>query len=160
MGTNDLSLNFMSSRERLLTTMAHKELDHVPLFLKRWLRPFLRSPSAPFRDQFHRVEESLKLGLDDAVTYEVPRPRDERTGARVEKRLLPGERYPVLFKEYETPKGTLTQIVRQTDDWKLGMRFRSSTTRSCRGAESRRESGYLPYPPCKGTLVNSVAISR
>lgn len=61
----------VSSRERLLTAIGHKEADHVPLYYKWWGRPFLRSPSEPFRNQFHRVDESLKMGLDDTVTFEV-----------------------------------------------------------------------------------------
>jgi len=111
----------MSSRERLLTAIEHKEPDHVPLYFKWWSRRFLHSPAEPWRDQFHRVEESLRMGLDDTVTFEAPHlVLSEDVKMRGRKEMLPGGRYPVLYKEYETPMGMLTQVVHQTADWPHG----------------------------------------
>ena len=36
---------------------------------------------------------------------------------RIRKEKVAGEPFPYLFKEYDTPKGVLRQIVRQTPDW-------------------------------------------
>ncbi|MBO3802998.1 MAG: hypothetical protein JTT11_03860, partial [Candidatus Brockarchaeota archaeon] len=38
----------------------------------------------------------------------------------VRKEVIPGERYPILVKEYRTPEGALKQAVRQTPDWPHG----------------------------------------
>jgi len=44
----------------------------------------------------------------------------EGVGVRQWKDEPPGARYPLLHKEYETPDGTLSVAVNQTDDWPYG----------------------------------------
>jgi hypothetical protein len=110
----------LPSRDRLLQAIAHEEPDRVPLFPKWWERPYLADKGQAWRDQFERVERLLGLGLDDSVGFDVPRPMARGIKARVWKTKPAGERWPLLFKEYDTPKGTLRQVVRQTADWPHG----------------------------------------
>jgi len=62
----------------------------------------------------------MKLGLDDSVGFEPPKILSPDVTVRVRKEIVPGERCPLLNKEYETPKGTLWQAVCQTKDWPHG----------------------------------------
>ncbi|MBO3803072.1 MAG: hypothetical protein JTT11_04240 [Candidatus Brockarchaeota archaeon] len=104
----------------MLQAIDHHEPDHVPLCLKWWERPFLSDRSQAWRDQFERVDRILGLGLDDTVGFDVPRPMAREVKVKVRKDRPPGEPFPVLTKEYVTPKGTLKQVVRQTADWPHG----------------------------------------
>jgi hypothetical protein len=110
----------LSSRDRMLQAINHREPDHIPLYLKWWERPFLSDKSQGWRNQFERADSVLHLGLEDTVGFDVPRPMSEDVKMRVWKERPAGERWPLLFKEYETPKGTLRQVVRQTSDWPHG----------------------------------------
>ena len=111
----------MSSKERILRTIEHEEPDHVPLYNRLWDRNFLQDPAKPWRDQFDMVEQILKLGIDQGMEFVAPRNRlNPEVETRVWKEQVPGEQYPLLHKEWTTPKGTLTRIVRQTWDWPHG----------------------------------------
>jgi len=110
----------LSSRDRMLQAMDHHEPDHVPFCLKWWERPFLSDRSQAWRNQFERVDIMLKLGLDDTVGFDVPRAMAKEVKIKLRKEKPAGEPWPILTKEYTTPKGTLKQIVRQTPDWPHG----------------------------------------
>jgi hypothetical protein len=81
------------------------------------------------------VERQVEMGLDAFVQlpprppivvndhynlYGLPVRYDPRveTQERIERRE--GESWPILVKEYHTPRGTLRAEVRQTDDWRSG----------------------------------------
>jgi len=110
----------LTSRDRLLLAINHEEPDHIPLYLKWWERPFLADRGQGWVDQYERVDRMLDLGLDDTVGFDVPRPIAPDVRVRVWKEKPAGEAFPLLFKEYETPKGTLRQVVRRTADWPHG----------------------------------------
>ena len=112
--------NELSSRERVVCAIRHSEVDHVPLFFRWWSRRYLSSKEDAWRDQFERVKKTTALGLDDAVDFEPLRAFDAEVSIRVRKETVLGERYPLLHKEYRTPKGTLTQVACQTADWPHG----------------------------------------
>jgi len=110
----------LTSRDRLLMAINHEEPDHIPLYLKWWERPFLDDKSRGWGNQFERVDRVLDLGLDDTVGFDVPRPIAPDVRVRVWKDRPAGEQWTLLFKEYDTPKGTLRQVVRKTADWPHG----------------------------------------
>jgi len=107
----------LCSKERLMSAIGHSETDHVPLYQKWWLRHYLSSKDDGWRDQFERVKKTTKLGLDDTVGFEPPKTFDPEVKIRLRKEGVSREKYPLLVKEYETPKGTLRQVVCQTEDW-------------------------------------------
>jgi len=107
----------MSSRDRLLCAINHEEPDHLPLYLRACDRGYFIDKGKPWHGQFERVGQALELGLDDTVGFTVELQLNPDIRIRRRKRELPGERYPILIKEYDTPKGTLRQVVRQTRDW-------------------------------------------
>jgi hypothetical protein len=112
--------NEMSSRQRILQAFIHSEVDHVPLLIRWWSRQYLSNKNDSWRDQFERVLKTTNLGLDDAVEFEPPRMFNPEVTVKVRRESRPGERYPMLFKEYHTPKGVLSQVAYQTDDWPHG----------------------------------------
>jgi len=118
----------LSSRERMLYAMLGQQPDHVPLW-NLW-----RNPDVPFtyRNQVERAEAVVGLGLDDTLLLQPPLNKTEHYDAnrvegiftRIKRDTRPGERYPVLSKEYLTADGCLRQVVRQTEDWPYGDEIR------------------------------------
>jgi len=64
--------------------------------------------------------ETLKLGIDDAVAIHPPFYLNEGIKIRISEEKLQTEKYPLLTKLYETPKGSLSKVVRKTPDWPHG----------------------------------------
>ncbi len=107
---------WMTSRERILATCAHQATDHVPLHLEVHPSYLTHHPQiATWKDQFERTQFLLSLGVDAMVEVWLPDPtfhpdvtvrswREESNG-----RVL-------LGKEYDTPAGSLRQVIRETDD--------------------------------------------
>jgi len=110
----------LSSRKRLLSAIDHSEVDYVPFYQKFWHRGCLSSKEDAWKDQFERVRKTTRLGLEDTVGFEIPRAFSPEVKIVRQKQVLPGELDPFLYQEYQTPKGTLEQIVRQTKDWPHG----------------------------------------
>jgi uroporphyrinogen-III decarboxylase len=118
----------LPSRERMLCAMRGQQPDHVPLW-NLW-----RNLDVPFtyRNQVERAEAVVGLGLDDTLLLQPPLNKTEHYDAnrvegistRIKRDVLPGERYPVLSKEYLTADGSLRQVVRQTEDWPYGDEIR------------------------------------
>ncbi len=132
----------LTSRERLLTAIAHRKPDHVPLLSwcfgvtvppnLRWQRSGREVPHwftmrlehihtlpEPWgvEDDFERVDRWLSLGLDD--TLEVSPPWGVHPDVRIKDWTEPptaDEPYAVLCRAYETPAGTLLHKVRRTDE--------------------------------------------
>jgi len=110
----------LSSKERLLSTINHSETDHAPFCQKFWQRRYLSNQADGWKDQFERVTKTTRLGLDDTVGFDIPRAFSPEVKITRRKEVVPGESQAFLFQEYQTPKGTLKQIVRQTTDWPHG----------------------------------------
>ena len=105
-----------SSRHRLLAALKCQDKDHIPLcfMLFTGLRP-------ECSDEFEFYEKQLAMGLDTRV--EIPDlliSFEPEVTVRQWKETAPGERYPILHKEYATPDGTLSTAVYQTGDWLYG----------------------------------------
>ncbi|NOZ50030.1 MAG: hypothetical protein GXP37_08305 [Chloroflexi bacterium] len=104
----------MTSRERLLATCAHEPTDHVPLHLDVHPLYYQYDPQATtWEDQFERTDALLALGVDAMIELWLPDPafhpdvkvrswRQERNGT------------VLLGKEYETPAGSLRQLIKET----------------------------------------------
>lgn len=111
----------VSSRERLLLTIAHCEPDRVPFMLSLFDFPQEALPAhLRHGDQVERVERFLAAGLDDNLIIGVPWRMHPDVSTRTWKEQPAHERYPIIHKVYETPRGPLRQAVRQTDDWPHG----------------------------------------
>ena len=107
-----------TSRERLLAAINHSEVDYVPFYQKFWHRGCLSTREDGWSDQFERVRKTTRLGLDDTVGFEIPRMLSPEVKINRRKETQGENTY--LTQEYQTPKGSLTQVVRPTSDWPHG----------------------------------------
>jgi hypothetical protein len=119
-----------SSRRRMLAALDCQEPDYAPC-------SFMLFNALRDRSQSHTefVERQVEMGLDAYVQIP-PRPPvqvndyynlhglpvsyDPRVTTREWVEDQPGERDPILIKEYHTPGGVLRTEVRQTGDWPWG----------------------------------------
>ncbi|MGQ9555171.1 MAG: uroporphyrinogen decarboxylase family protein [Anaerolineae bacterium] len=122
--------NKLTSRWRLLRALDCQDVDHVPCAFMSF-----SAMRGRVQDAYELVERELEMGLDswlfipsswrnqrpnhpDLRGLPVRFPASVRTDLWVEQ--VPGEQFPVLHKEYHTHAGTLTTLVRKTDDWPHG----------------------------------------
>jgi uroporphyrinogen-III decarboxylase len=103
-----------SSRERMLMALENGRSDYIPCNFM-----IFSALADKCKDQYEFVQKQLELGLD--VRIELPAlPFRFHPEVKVrewkEKR---GRKY-LLHKEYQTPFGKLTTIVRKTEDWPYG----------------------------------------
>ena len=128
----------MSSRERLLAAINHQEPDRVPVCFrdvapleKKWKNPFERvlvlrelgvddkifihPPQKTFySDTAHREIES------NYVNYGIsPWPLHPDVTVRDWEDSAIDERYTIVFKEIDTPKGSLRMAAKRTEDWQI-----------------------------------------
>ncbi|HIE28825.1 TPA: hypothetical protein EYP66_16235 [Candidatus Poribacteria bacterium] len=120
----------LSSRERMLEAIYHREADYVPCCFM-----IFAALKSRCKDRYEFVEKQLEIGLDATVDLpmspsDVEFDHSDIPGLPVryhpevkirewcEERT--GEQYPVLFKEYHTPSGILSTVVNRTEDWPHG----------------------------------------
>ena len=107
----------MTSRERYMTTFRHEEPDRVPIDLQP-----AGSLKLPGVNPHVHLEEEIKvvseLGADPIVAIWLP-PETPPPDVKVTKGICGNdeEGRPLRFAEWETPKGTLRMVVKETDDW-------------------------------------------
>ena len=120
----------MTSRERILATVAGQSADHVPLSMEVHPSYSQYEPAvATWKDQFERTEFLLELGVDPMTEIWLPDPcfhpdvhvktwksRDRKAG------------YTLLVKEYETPAGTLRHVIKETEDLYTYHKINRNTT--------------------------------
>jgi len=122
----------LSSRQRLLNAINHQEVDYIPCSFMSF--SILRDKYN--QDRFAAAKAELDMGLDPILFIPsssrwqrkdhpdlrgLPIRFDSRVHIRTwqEGDALSGK----LFKEYETPAGTLSTSVRLTEDWPHGAYF-------------------------------------
>ncbi len=105
----------LSSRERLLLTINHKEPDYVPLCIS-----FLDYIPKYWSNQFQQAEELLALSVDEILTVHSPFGLHPDVKVKKGVETSPGEPYPLLVKEYHTPKGILRTVIKKTGSWPHG----------------------------------------
>ena len=118
----------MTSRERMLAAINHEEPDRVPLYLHfvstdtNILANEIFPADMRWNDQFERAELLTEtLGIDDILRIDdVSEPDYTGVDIKVRKEQPGDEPDPLIVKQYETPKGTLRQVMRQTADWPYG----------------------------------------
>jgi hypothetical protein len=100
----------------MLAALECREVDYVPCCFSAFQS--LREQCA---HQVEFLDRQLEMGLDAAVIIpSVPLHHDSRVRIREWREDLPGELYPILHKEYETPAGKLSTAVSTSEDWPWG----------------------------------------
>ncbi len=134
--------NQMNSKERMHCAWNGKKPDHVPLTtwcfglpapaalrwtsgnreVRYWYSKRMEHlHTLPFawelEDDFKRALAWQSLGVDDVLDVSVPWSIDPRVSWKDGRRPAQApEQYPVLIREYQTPKGPLRHEVRQTGE--------------------------------------------
>ena len=168
----------MSSRERMLAANHHQEPDRVPICF-RDVAPLEKLWNNPFE----RVLALRELGVDDKLFIHPPGNVELDVTAYDEGMLYArygtitwpfhpdvivreweddtiDERYTVVYKEIETPKGSLCMAAKRTDDWQVrtlplvsdhlwsrGVEF------LIKGPEDLEKIKYIFYDPFKTDLT-------
>ena len=107
----------LTSRERMLLTIEHKETDYLPCCFMMFHGLRDRCPGG-WRDF---IDRQLDLGLDTVAELpELPFAFHPDVKITEWKEKAAGYAYPILNKRYETPAGVTETRVKQTDDWPHG----------------------------------------
>jgi hypothetical protein len=161
----------MSSRQRMLASISCQEVDHPPCSFMLYKGLLTTS-----KDYLDFIQRQLDLGLDAYVQLPPRAPVvvsdtynlhglavhfSPEVTIRESKEILPDEKWPVLFKEYITPAGTLRAEVYQDEEWPYGDRVPFLDdyveTRSRKylvtGKQDLQALSYLLVPPTAAEIV-------
>ena len=106
-------MSVSSSRDRLLAALSCHKPDHVPCCFM-----LFQSLQEQCASDFEFFDRQLALGIDTRVALpDIPFRFTPDVTVRTWKEYPKNEATPLLCKEYSTPDGPLTTIVRQTEDW-------------------------------------------
>jgi uroporphyrinogen-III decarboxylase len=103
----------MSSKERIIATIKHEPTDHIPLCFDGVGHQSVEFVNRLYPNQFERVKFYLDLGIDTAIRTGPPLFSMTGFETRQWQEHPADEPYPLLIKEYITPKGNLKQIIRK-----------------------------------------------
>jgi len=102
----------MTSKERIVATIKHESTDHIPLCFDGIGHQSVEFVNRLYPDQFERARFYLDMETDTAIRMSPP--LHSMTGFRTRQwEEHPAGEYPLLHKEYITPKGSLTQVIRK-----------------------------------------------
>ncbi len=108
----------MRSRDRQLAAVRREEVDYVPIQLGFW------TPIAPEHLRWSNEVERLRtfdiLGIDKSVDVSTGFSCSPEVKERVWHTQEEGCPYPLLHKEFQTPAGPLSAVVKRTEDWPWG----------------------------------------
>lgn len=109
----------MSSKERMLTVLKGDRPDYTPCSI--YFNNSLRIKEYNLADTEERIKCYLEMGTDPVIDISLPHVRNlDEVVTKTWTEEINGEKYPVIFKEYITPEGTLRQGVYRTNDWPFG----------------------------------------
>jgi len=105
-----------SSRERMLAAMGNRASDYLPCSFMIFAALQQRC-----KDQFEFIERQTEMDLDVKVELpELPFRFHPEVKIKEWKEIKKEEKFPLLHKQYLTPAGRLSSIVRKTEDWPYG----------------------------------------
>jgi len=103
----------MSSKERIIAAIKHEPTDYLPLCFDGIGHPWAQFVNRLYPDRFDKARFYLDMELDTAVRLSPTRYSTTGFETKQWQEHPPGEPYPLLFKEYITPRGNLRQVVRK-----------------------------------------------
>ncbi len=112
-------MNKMTSKERMLAVLTGEKPDYIPCSI--YFNNNLRIAGYDLSNPEERIKCYIDLGTEPVIDVNLPGVQPyEQVKINVWTEEIAGENYPVIFKEYITPEGTLRQGVYRTDDWPFG----------------------------------------
>jgi hypothetical protein len=107
----------MTTRERIRAVVRREPADRLPLCFTAICHGVIRFLDERLPDKVKQAEFLANLGVDAGISIAPPLHSLKGIEIKTWRGQPPGERYPVLHKEYRTPRGTLRQVVRKTEDY-------------------------------------------
>ena len=109
----------MNPKERILAALKREETDYVPCVPIFWSSPEV--PEYQWKNQSEWLDVAVnRLGVDAYLDITIDIAQHPEVKEKVWEENATGEKYPLLHKVFETPKGNLEAIVRKTEDWPYG----------------------------------------
>jgi len=109
--------NILTSKERILNVLQHKDTDYVPLCFDGLCHCGVSFIDRQYPDPFEKATYYLDLGVDTAIRLGFNPVSNENIETAEWTETRDGEKVPVLVKEYRTNKGTLRQEVRRDESY-------------------------------------------
>jgi hypothetical protein len=106
-------INKMSSKERIIATIRHEQTDHVPLCFDGVGHQAVEFVNRLYPDIFERTKFYLDMEIDTGIKISSPLFSKAGFETKQWEEHPSGEPYPLLVKEYITPRGNLRQVVRK-----------------------------------------------
>lgn len=119
-GTKAGKSSAMTSRERVLAAMRRQSVDHLPLCVETLCHGFVRFVTERLPDPYERAQYYVSLGLDTGISLDPALcDPDANPDAAIKQwcKQPAGERYPLLYREYRTARGSLQQIISKSEDY-------------------------------------------
>jgi len=146
----------ISSRERTLAAINHKEADRVPIFFRN-IAPL----NHLWNNTYERIDVLLKMGVDEKVNIGIGAQFHPDVTVRDWFDDESDPEYSLACREYNTPEGTLRTIVRRTEDsrYENGIPLASdhSVSRAVeflvKGSEDLTKLAYLLQEPNKEDIA-------
>ena len=107
----------MTTKERILATIRREPVDHVPLCVDAICHGRVICVTQRYPDDYRHAKYFMDMGLDTGILLDPPYLSMDDVEIRQWRQHVGGERYTILSKEYVTQKGSLRQVVRETDDY-------------------------------------------
>jgi len=109
----------MQSKDKLLKVINKEDIGYIPCSI--YFNTNLRIPNYDLTKLEDEIKAHLDLGFEPVVNVEVPQPRIHKdVKIKIWEENIKGETYKILFKEYQTPEGTIRQGEKLTPDWMFG----------------------------------------
>ena len=108
----------MKSKERILAAMSRKDVDYVPCSI--YFNPNLKVEGYDLTQWQDYVRLQMDLDLDPSVAIAFPNKQHPKIKTRVWIEDIETERHPIIYKEYQTPAGSIRMGCRMTPDWPYG----------------------------------------
>ena len=102
-----------------MAALRREDVDYVPCSI--YFNPNLRVEGYDLRDHVERLRLALDLGTDPVLGIGIGRASHPDMSTRTWVDEHTGRGFPVLYKQYETPAGTLRHGIRYTAEWPHGM---------------------------------------
>ena len=107
----------MTTRERIRAVVRREPADHLPLCFTAICHGIIGFLNERRLDKIKQAEFLMNLGVDAGISITPPNHSLKGIEIKSWREEPPDQRYPVLHKEYRTPRGTLRQVVRKTEDY-------------------------------------------
>lgn len=110
----------MKSKDKLLQAIKGERIGKIPLSI--YFNTNLRIPNYDLTNLEQRVKAYLSLGCEPVIDVDMPQPELHKdVKVKIYEEFPKNEKYPIIYKEYQTPGGLLRQGEKKTPDWPFGM---------------------------------------